>query len=610
MNLQRTGIAIFAAFIVVISVLITLNLSSQEKKHNIKRSLQKGYHLVNLIAVYPVRDVDDERRDFFLRILSEYASEGLAYLYIHDIDGREVLSLSLSDVYSQIPPSWKTDSIQSLGYIEQHYTDEETGRTVYEFAKPVFGSGSRIGTIRLGLQDPVTESWFSLQRISLLAMVTFFVISALIFGYYGITHALKPVEHLSKNFRNTFADDDGGDRDEVIGGAIAPIIDSLEQSRSQIKEKLSRIETDNMELTAKLSVTTFEKNQIVKILDAVNFGIIIMDVQENVNHINDYMLALLNKERDEVVDHPFGEIIGHPEIKSFIVQQEMVGQTRTVNPIVVTFPELAPGESFKVSVANLMGGENTPIGLMISVTNITAESMAEEKQQDFIAHVAHELLTPLTNIKSYSEMLMDGEVDDIEMQKEFYNTINEQTDRLSNLIRNLLQISKMEGGSMSLSKGLVKTDWFVEDCISTIEGSAKDKNITIVKALPDIFPAMMADKELLKVALNNILGNAVKYTPEGGSITFSISEQDHMVVFDITDTGFGIGEEDLPHVFEKFYRSDDGEITTQSGSGLGLATTAEIVHLHDGEVTVRSDQGRGSQFTVRIPKEEYTLGKQ
>jgi len=163
---------------------------------------------------------------------------------------------------------------------------------------------------------------------------------------------------------------------------------------------------------------------------------------------------------------------------------------------------------------------------------------------------------------------------------------------------------------MSLTKGLVKTDWFVEDCISTIEGSAQDKNISIVKALPDIFPSMMADKELLKVALNNILGNAVKYTPEGGTITFGISEQDNMVVFDITDTGYGIDEEDVPHVFEKFYRSDDSQITTQSGSGLGLATAYEIAQLHDGVATVSSELGKGSQFTIRIPKEEYNLGKQ
>ena len=161
-----------------------------------------------------------------------------------------------------------------------------------------------------------------------------------------------------------------------------------------------------------------------------------------------------------------------------------------------------------------------------------------------------------------------------------------------------------------LNKGLVKTDWFVDDCLSTVEGSAKDKNITIQRELPDIFPSTMADKELLKVALNNILGNAVKYTPASGTVTFGISEEDKMVKFEIADTGYGISEEEQQHVFEKFYRSENPDIVSEAGSGLGLATAAEIVRLHDGEIAVQSELGKGTRFSVSIPKEEYNLGKQ
>ncbi|MEE8398487.1 MAG: hypothetical protein V3S89_05745, partial [Desulfobacterales bacterium] len=207
MNLQRIGIAVFIVFIVVISVLVTLNLSAQEKKNNAARFFQKGYHLVNLVAVYPLQHVDDEKRNFFLRIISEYASEGLAYLYIHDLDGRLSLPLSLSDVSSRIPGSVVNDSLQSIGYIEQTFIDTVSGQTIHEFARPIFEGGSRTGTIRLGFQLPEVHP-FSLQRISLLAMITFFIISALVLGYYGITHALKPIRHLTQSFKNTAADSD------------------------------------------------------------------------------------------------------------------------------------------------------------------------------------------------------------------------------------------------------------------------------------------------------------------------------------------------------------------------------------------------------------------
>ena len=142
-------------------------------------------------------------------------------------------------------------------------------------------------------------------------------------------------------------------------------------------------------------------------------------------------------------------------------------------------------------------------------------------------------------------MLMGGEINDGETQKEFYNTISDETDRLSRLIENLLNISKMEMGSLSLNSGLVKTDWLVEDCMAAIEAAAQKKHITTEKNLPDKFPSLVGDKELLKVAVINILSNAVKYTPENGTITFSLNEQDNTIIFDVNDTGYGISQEDL-----------------------------------------------------------------
>lgn len=608
MNLQRIGVVVFLVFLVGISVFFTHHLATQETKHKEQDFLSRGNHLIALVSTYPINDMDDVKRDRFLKILSDFSTEGLAYLYVHDLGEKRVLSLSMSDVSSRVPSHIISGSLYAMGAVEQSFPDKITGNTVREFAKPIFENGQKSGTIRLGLEIP-PPSLFSLERLSLLAMIAFFVVSALALGYYGITFALRPLRHLSRNFRSTFVDSDDGEIPDMKSGQIAPMVEEFEESLSQINEKLRDIQTENIELTSRLGVMAFERNQIVKILDSVNFGIIIIDVQENINHVNDYMLKLLDKDRAAVVDHPFGEIIGNPEILSFVAQQETLGRTSSITHLDGMFPELSPSEKYRISSSYLMGGENTPIGLMMTVNNVTSEDMAENAQQDFIAHVAHELLTPLTNIKSYSEMLMDGEIDDIEMQKEFYNTINEQTDRLSNLIRNLLSISKMETGSLTLNKGLVKTDWFVDDCISNIEGSAKDKDITIEKELPDLFPSMMADKELLKVALNNILGNAVKYTPGGGTVTFGISERDQMVHFEVADTGFGMSEEDQQHVFEKFYRSDNPQITSEAGSGLGLATTVEIVQLHDGETTVESELGKGTRFRISIPKEEYNLGK-
>ena len=607
MKAPRASIAAIVLFFVSIAVLAHI-LTRQERKYAAEDTLNKGTYLVSLISLHPIAYFDSEKRDFFLRTITEYTSyEGLAYLFVHDAAGQAIVSLAATELASRIPADIQKQSIHTMGLLSQTFKVNESKETLYEFAKPIFEKGKKAGTVRLGLMLPHISA-FSLERMNFLAMIAFFLFAALFLGYWGLTRALIPLKNLGEKFRDAGAEPEQDITDSVTAGKIAPIIQGFEQSLTQIKEKMKQIEADNMELASKLGVTTFEKNQIINILDSINFGIIITDIQDNVSLINEYMLKLLNKKLADVIDRPRGQVLEHDEINSFISQQDSLGHSGQASDIEITFPDLAPGGIFQVSSSYLVDRQKAPIGKMISVKNVTREKLAGEAQQGFIAHVSHELLTPVTNIKSYSEMLMEGEIDDIEMQKEFYNTINEETNRLTNLVKNLLNISKMEMGSLTLAKGLVRTDWFVEGCLTPIEASAHDKHITIEKNLPDTFPSLLADKELLKSAIINILGNALKYTPEKGHITFSISEEDNMVVFEIIDDGYGISEENLPHIFEKFYRASDSQVTEQAGSGLGLAITSEIVRLHNGKIGVESELGKGSHFTIRIPKEEYYIG--
>ena len=276
----------------------------------------------------------------------------------------------------------------------------------------------------------------------------------------------------------------------------------------------------------------------------------------------------------------------------------------------MTFPGTSPGRVYQVSIMKLRDEGSTTIYNLISIRDITELKNIKDSSQGFIAQVAHELLTPLTTIRSYNEMLMDGEVDDIEMQKEFYNTINDETFRLTRFIQNLLSIAKLEMGGLVMQKGLIKTDWLVEDSVSAVEGEAIKKCIKISKNLPDNFPSIMGDKEMLKIAIINVLGNAVKYCPENSIITLTLLDQQEEIHFIIEDDGPGIPSEDLPHIFEKFFRSTDQNVKDKMGSGLGLAMTAEIINLHGGEVGAESEQGNGTKFTIKLPKEKYYIGNE
>jgi signal transduction histidine kinase len=176
-------------------------------------------------------------------------------------------------------------------------------------------------------------------------------------------------------------------------------------------------------------------------------------------------------------------------------------------------------------------------------------------------------------------------------------------------VRNLLSVSKIEGGHFDMERVLVKTDWLVEQSMPAVQAAAREKGITIEKRLPDVFPTLMGDKDLLKVVLINILGNAVKYTPSGGTIRLAIYAQDRNVHLEVADTGCGIPRDELPRIFEKFYRGSGQKIRDQIGSGLGLTTALQVVKLHGGTIDVQSEPGKGSTFTVRIPTEDFSLEK-
>ena len=608
MKFQKIGIALLVIIILGTAIFAHI-LIRQEEKANIKDIQSKGNQIVSLIALHSIREFEGDRGDFFLRTMMESAfDQGLVYCFINDRTGKQLISLDSGKLGPEIPDHIQIKSLAAMGLTHQFFKDGGSQDTIYEFAKPVFEKGEKTGTVRIGLKPPLI-SILSMEHISLLGMLSFFIISAVIIVYYGFVQGLNRLAQLQGNILKTSSGSAAISNTSVKGLEISRFIENFQQSFIKLKDRLEKIETNNEELAARFGVLKFEKSQIINILNSINFGIIVTDIQDNVGHINDYMLNLLRKTWPDVIDRPLGEVLQHEEIILFVSQKEIFDQPRTISHLDTTFPELVPGETFRIVCSYLMDGKKELIGKMIMFNNVTREIAAEKATREFTAHLAHELITPLTTIKSYSEMLIDGEIEDGETKKEFYNTINSETDRLTRLIKDLLNFSQIEIGSLTLNKSLVKSDWLLEDGIAAVEGAAHKKNISIVRHLPVNFPSLVGDKDQLKGAIINILSNAVKYTPENGKIQFELSEHDNMVIFEIKDSGYGISEEDRVHIFDKFYRSSNAQIAEQQGVGLGLAITSQIISLHNGEIEVQSELGKGTCFTVQIPKEEYYLEK-
>lgn len=355
-------------------------------------------------------------------------------------------------------------------------------------------------------------------------------------------------------------------------------------------------------------IMEYSKHKFQGILNATPDGILVMDLLGNVILVNRAAENHLEIDAKEIVGKPLHEGLVSPYLRQLAegtekyvdIQKEGVQADKflriSLQPIRHANSQLTDSHSI-----------DAHSGKVMIIRDISGQVMADQARGEFIAHIAHELKTPLNTLKSYSEMLMDGEAGDEETKREFYNTINEEADRLSGLIGNLLNITKIELGSLQISKSRLKTGEFLEELYHLLDRYKKGKHLSINLVLPDKLPNIQADKELLKVALLNLLSNAIKYTGEGKGVTLKAEEEDDVILIHVIDSGIGIPLKDLPHIFEKFYRSEDKSVRQQPGHGLGLALARQIVQLHGGEIRVISHPGEGSQFTVILNKEEDIL---
>ncbi|MCX5683448.1 MAG: ATP-binding protein [Planctomycetota bacterium] len=238
---------------------------------------------------------------------------------------------------------------------------------------------------------------------------------------------------------------------------------------------------------------------------------------------------------------------------------------------------------------------------MIVIEDITQQRAAEEAQHAFVAQATHELRTPLTNIRLYTEMALDEGKSDPAVLANCLNIINQETYRLDRTVADILSITEIESGTQTVHKDDVRLEEIFPELQAGYAAQADEKKIQMVFHLPPKLPVIKGDREKIRVALHNLIGNALKYTQAGGQVSVSVAANDGHLVVSVGDTGIDMSDEDREHVFEKFYRAKDTRVAKITGSGLGLAIAREVVRMHGGDITVESELNRGSTFTLELP---------
>src|SRR3989440_154928 len=240
-------------------------------------------------------------------------------------------------------------------------------------------------------------------------------------------------------------------------------------------------------------------------------------------------------------------------------------------------------------------------GAVIVLHDITELRKLERVRRDFVANVTHEFKTPLTAIHGFAETLLAGAIEDPQNRIHFLEIILEHSRRLARLTDDLLKLSKMDADKLELEIRRLSVSVFVESCIETAQRPAANKDLRISVKLPERLPDIAADRRRLAEVLQNLLDNAMQYTPAGGQIMVSASANGAEMTFTVSDTGIGIPQVDQPRIFERFYRVDVARSREVGGTGLGLSIAKHLVEAHGGRVWVESEVGRGSQFHFTVP---------
>jgi two-component system phosphate regulon sensor histidine kinase PhoR len=331
-----------------------------------------------------------------------------------------------------------------------------------------------------------------------------------------------------------------------------------------------------------------------KILEAMHEGVVVLDREGRIVLMNPAVRAMLLLGADAIGKHLL-ETVRHAQLDALLDQATDDGEVDDL-PLEIELPGLKPRRML-VQASPLSGDEE---GLLLVFVDVTELRRLESLRRDFVANASHELRTPIAAVRSSTETLLSGAMDDPDAAGRFLDIIDRNAQRLQMLVEDMLELSKLESNEFKVKREPVEMDRVVPIVLALFRERADKKGVRLVAELPPGLPAVEGDSRALEHVLSNLVDNAIKYCPRGTRILVTAGEADGRVRLVVSDTGPGIAPEHLPRLFERFYRVDAGRSREIGGTGLGLSIVKHMVEAMRGKVSVESVVGRGATFTVSL----------
>ena len=353
-------------------------------------------------------------------------------------------------------------------------------------------------------------------------------------------------------------------------------------------------------LTKKLqeaqAMTEGERRKLSSVLSYMTDGVIATDRKGRVILINEPAAKLLNVSRETVLSQPIVSLLNLDDTNTF---EDLLEEK---DSLILDYSTKSERYFLRANFSVIQKETGFVNGLIAVLHDITDQEKIDAERREFVANVSHELRTPLTTMRSYLEALADGAWQDEEIAPDFLEVTRTETERMIRLVNDLLQLSKMDSTDYRLTIEWVNFVDFYHRIIDRFE-MTKEQNVTFKRKLPNHAIFIEVDEDKMTQVLYNIISNALKYSPEGGQVTFSIKEEESRIIVSVKDQGVGIPKENIGKIFDRFYRVDKARTRKLGGTGLGLAIAKEMVNAHGGSIWASSEEGKGTTIAFSLPYE-------
>ena len=576
----------------VIGVFLVYEQSVQRDK-----TLERATSAARLLRSMPFTGLAPGQRQAAYTELLQHLSQDTRFAYAQISDGQgnkagEKVAPGIA------PPDLPARATPLAGWVDRIDLPNLAGRGGFELRGPL--SGNQEGRrYRLAYLEPTV--WEVTGSVSYLAALILPIFSLVPLLLLLLRREIRPIKGLARSISRQKLTVEPRPVDDISG--------FVEQFNGFLDQAQRRIDTYQKERDTLVTTERFLNYRVLKlesILHAMNCGIAIVDSNGKVTFCNELFTKYTALSADTIT----GLVASNWEVaEEFSALKQVVQMNSAPSG---KFPDIEPahmpGLTLRLTTQNIRKPNSVEhSGQVVVLTDVSGEALAQKSRGEFVGHVAHELKTPLNTLGLCVQSLQGSDGEDQEIRSETLNIASDEIERLATLISNLLSITQLEMGNLVLEPTRVKLSDLLNDAVSSVSRAAGSIGRRFSVKVEDGLDTVQVDKPLFRIALNNLLTNAVKYSSENGLVQISAAESADGLEISVTDNGIGIPEAERESIFEKFSRGKSAEVSERSGHGLGLALTRDIVELHHGSIRVQSELGKGSRFTIELIRDSGVL---